>query len=223
MIIGPQCMLTFFPLIVRPTWASCVCDDWRCLGRKCGSGLDSSKRQRQRSHNRLYHSKSRQEDNGRRSILQNIQNWNCKWRVFDIYIGILRSALQEWFTCIEHYHRTCITITELVVGNEYFFRIFAENMCGLSETATQTKKSALIVKEGNTDCHISKCEWLLIISGGGGNASKVRTKSHVFHVWKMSIVVASFADYFFHSGYLKGTVSDVFHPKVSLNLFTASL
>ncbi|KAK2882996.1 hypothetical protein Q8A73_021929 [Channa argus] len=54
----------------------------------------------------------------------------------------------EWFTCIEHYHRTCITITELVVGNEYFFRIFSENMCGLSETATQTKKSALIVKEG---------------------------------------------------------------------------
>uniref|UniRef100_A0A3Q1GA48 Myosin binding protein C, slow type n=1 Tax=Acanthochromis polyacanthus TaxID=80966 RepID=A0A3Q1GA48_9TELE len=58
----------------------------------------------------------------------------------------------EWYTCIEHYHRTCITITELVVGNEYFFRIFSENMCGLSETATQTKKSALIVKEGTTDC-----------------------------------------------------------------------
>lgn len=54
----------------------------------------------------------------------------------------------EWYTCIEHYHRTCITITELVVGNEYYFRIFSENMCGLSETATQTKKSALIVKEG---------------------------------------------------------------------------
>ncbi|KAG8005569.1 Myosin-binding protein C, partial [Nibea albiflora] len=50
----------------------------------------------------------------------------------------------EWYTCIEHYHRTCITITELVVGNEYFFRIFSENMCGTSETATQTKKSALI-------------------------------------------------------------------------------
>ncbi|KAM4712264.1 myosin-binding protein C, slow-type isoform 3-T3 [Anableps anableps] len=54
----------------------------------------------------------------------------------------------EWFTCIEHYHRSCITITELVVGNEYFFRVFSENMCGLSELATQTKKSALIVKEG---------------------------------------------------------------------------
>ncbi|XP_029597931.1 myosin-binding protein C, slow-type-like isoform X4 [Salmo trutta] len=54
----------------------------------------------------------------------------------------------EWYTCIEHYHRTCITITELVVGNEYFFRIYSENMVGLSEGATQTKDSALIVKEG---------------------------------------------------------------------------
>ncbi|XP_052316316.1 myosin-binding protein C, slow-type isoform X14 [Oncorhynchus keta] len=54
----------------------------------------------------------------------------------------------EWYTCIEHYHRTCITITELVVGNEYYFRIYSENMVGLSEGATQTKDSALIVKEG---------------------------------------------------------------------------
>lgn len=70
----------------------------------------------------------------------------------DFYM--LDSTFQEWYTCIEHYHRTCITITELVVGNEYFFRIFSENMCGLSETATQTKKSALIVKEGKTDCDV---------------------------------------------------------------------
>uniref|UniRef100_A0A4W5MAL8 Myosin-binding protein C, slow-type n=1 Tax=Hucho hucho TaxID=62062 RepID=A0A4W5MAL8_9TELE len=54
----------------------------------------------------------------------------------------------EWYTCIEHYHRTCITITELVVGNEYYFRIYSENMVGLSEGATQTKDSALIIKEG---------------------------------------------------------------------------
>ncbi|KAG7270313.1 hypothetical protein CRUP_030213 [Coryphaenoides rupestris] len=54
----------------------------------------------------------------------------------------------EWYTCVEHYHRTCITITDLVVGNEYFFRIYSENMCGLSECATQTKDCALIVKEG---------------------------------------------------------------------------
>uniref|UniRef100_A0A8C9WLX9 Myosin-binding protein C, slow-type n=1 Tax=Scleropages formosus TaxID=113540 RepID=A0A8C9WLX9_SCLFO len=54
----------------------------------------------------------------------------------------------EWYTCVEHYHRTCITISDLVVGNEYFFRIYSENMCGLSESATVTKDSAVIVKEG---------------------------------------------------------------------------
>ncbi|KAM6436429.1 myosin-binding protein C, slow-type [Liasis olivaceus] len=54
----------------------------------------------------------------------------------------------EWFTVIEHYHRTSATITELVIGNEYFFRIFSENMCGLSEDATRTMESAVIAKDG---------------------------------------------------------------------------
>ncbi|KAJ7428592.1 hypothetical protein WISP_01173 [Willisornis vidua] len=57
-------------------------------------------------------------------------------------------ALQEWFTVIEHYHRTSATINELIIGNEYYFRVFAENMCGLSEDATMTKESALIAKDG---------------------------------------------------------------------------
>uniref|UniRef100_A0A8C8ZKA7 Myosin-binding protein C, slow-type n=1 Tax=Prolemur simus TaxID=1328070 RepID=A0A8C8ZKA7_PROSS len=54
----------------------------------------------------------------------------------------------EWFTVIEHYHRTNATITELVIGNEYYFRVFSENMCGLSEDATMTKESAMIAKDG---------------------------------------------------------------------------
>lgn len=57
-------------------------------------------------------------------------------------------GFQEWFTVMEHYHRTSATINELVIGNEYYFRIFAENMCGLSEDATMTKESALIAKDG---------------------------------------------------------------------------
>nr|XP_045221711.1 myosin-binding protein C, slow-type isoform X8 [Macaca fascicularis] len=56
----------------------------------------------------------------------------------------------EWFTVIEHYHRTNATITELVIGNEYYFRVFSENMCGLSEDATMTKESAVIAKDGKT-------------------------------------------------------------------------
>lgn len=58
------------------------------------------------------------------------------------------SSSQEWFTVIEHYHRTNATITELVIGNEYYFRVFSENMCGLSEDATMTKESAVIAKDG---------------------------------------------------------------------------
>ncbi|XP_041444604.1 myosin-binding protein C, slow-type isoform X4 [Xenopus laevis] len=54
----------------------------------------------------------------------------------------------EWFTVLEHYHRNSATISELVIGNEYYFRIFSENMCGLSEAATRTVNSALIEKEG---------------------------------------------------------------------------
>ncbi|MEQ2175792.1 hypothetical protein GOODEAATRI_021361, partial [Goodea atripinnis] len=82
-----------------------------------------------------------------------IRNTDCDSIIFirkaeRSHSGKYEMTVQEWFTCIDHYHRTCITITELVVGNEYFFRVFSENMCGLSELATQTKKSALIVKEG---------------------------------------------------------------------------
>ncbi|XP_063303262.1 myosin-binding protein C, slow-type isoform X14 [Pelobates fuscus] len=54
----------------------------------------------------------------------------------------------EWFTVLEHYHRTSATISDLVIGNEYYFRVYSENMCGLSEAATRTLNSALIEKEG---------------------------------------------------------------------------
>ncbi|XP_077121725.1 myosin-binding protein C, slow-type isoform X7 [Ranitomeya variabilis] len=54
----------------------------------------------------------------------------------------------EWFTVLEHYHRTSATISDLVIGNEYYFRVFSENMCGLSEMATKTPNGALIEKEG---------------------------------------------------------------------------
>lgn len=117
---------------------------------------------------------------------------------------MLRSAFfQEWYTCIEHYHRTCITIPELVVGNEYFFRIFAENMCGLSETATQTKKSALIVKEGNND---GKSRWLLTISDGEVCFQREKLGAKDMHLTcQMAIKLYFICRLFFFHSYLKGS------------------
>ncbi|XP_041445819.1 myosin-binding protein C, cardiac-type isoform X6 [Xenopus laevis] len=54
----------------------------------------------------------------------------------------------EWFTVFEHYRRTHCVVSDLIMGNEYFFRVFSENMCGLSEKPCTSKNSAYIQKTG---------------------------------------------------------------------------
>uniref|UniRef100_A0A8C4RMZ1 Myosin-binding protein H n=1 Tax=Erpetoichthys calabaricus TaxID=27687 RepID=A0A8C4RMZ1_ERPCA len=54
----------------------------------------------------------------------------------------------EWFTVLEHYHHLNCTVSDLIMGNSYFFRVFAENRCGLSEQAAVTKSVAQIQKTG---------------------------------------------------------------------------
>ncbi|XP_043938759.1 myosin-binding protein C, cardiac-type isoform X2 [Protopterus annectens] len=54
----------------------------------------------------------------------------------------------EWFTVFEHYRRTNCVVSDLIMGNEYYFRVFTENMCGLSEQPTASKNSAFIQKTG---------------------------------------------------------------------------
>ncbi|KAM6980879.1 myosin-binding protein H-like [Aplochiton taeniatus] len=56
----------------------------------------------------------------------------------------------DWFTVVEHYHRNNATVGDLIMGNTYTFRVFAENKCGISEEAASTKDSATIVKTGIT-------------------------------------------------------------------------
>ncbi|ELK30751.1 Myosin-binding protein H-like protein [Myotis davidii] len=51
-----------------------------------------------------------------------------------------------WFTVLERYHRTSFTVSNLIIGNSYAFRVFAENQCGLSETAPITADLAHIQK-----------------------------------------------------------------------------
>ncbi|XP_055000194.1 myosin-binding protein H [Sorex araneus] len=52
----------------------------------------------------------------------------------------------QWFTVLERYHPTTCTISNLIVGNSYSFRVFSENLCGLSASAAVTKELAHIQK-----------------------------------------------------------------------------
>ncbi|XP_062922565.1 myosin-binding protein H-like [Mobula hypostoma] len=54
----------------------------------------------------------------------------------------------EWFTVMEKSHATTYTISNLVMGNHYNFRVFSENLCGLSETAALCKDTVYVPKEG---------------------------------------------------------------------------
>ncbi|XP_019951627.1 myosin binding protein Ha isoform X3 [Paralichthys olivaceus] len=54
----------------------------------------------------------------------------------------------EWFTVLEHYHRLSATVSDLIMGNSYAFRVFAENLVGVGEKGTVTKKVATIQKTG---------------------------------------------------------------------------
>ncbi|XP_055259899.1 myosin-binding protein H-like isoform X3 [Moschus berezovskii] len=60
--------------------------------------------------------------------------------------GVFWGHLQLWFTVLERYHRTSCTVSNLIVGNSYAFRVFAENQCGLSENAPVTADLAHIQK-----------------------------------------------------------------------------
>ncbi|XP_048377395.1 myosin binding protein Ca [Stegostoma tigrinum] len=56
----------------------------------------------------------------------------------------------EWFTVYEHNHKPHYTISDLVMGNEYYFRVFSENICGLSDSPRTSKNTAYIQKESKT-------------------------------------------------------------------------
>ncbi|KAL7379328.1 hypothetical protein ABVT39_026316 [Epinephelus coioides] len=55
---------------------------------------------------------------------------------------------KEWFTVYEHNRRPSCTVSDLVMGNEYSFRVFSENICGLSDEAGVSKNTAIITKTG---------------------------------------------------------------------------
>ncbi|XP_069565073.1 myosin binding protein Ca [Brachyistius frenatus] len=55
---------------------------------------------------------------------------------------------KEWFTVFEHNRRPNCTVSDLVMGNEYSFRVYSENICGLSDEPGVSKNTAAIPKTG---------------------------------------------------------------------------
>uniref|UniRef100_A0A8C9MDK0 Myosin-binding protein H n=1 Tax=Panthera tigris altaica TaxID=74533 RepID=A0A8C9MDK0_PANTA len=56
----------------------------------------------------------------------------------------------EWFTVLEHYRRTHCVVSELIVGNGYYFRVFSHNAVGPSDNAATTKEPVFIPRPGIT-------------------------------------------------------------------------
>uniref|UniRef100_A0A4W4GKL3 Myosin-binding protein C, cardiac-type n=1 Tax=Electrophorus electricus TaxID=8005 RepID=A0A4W4GKL3_ELEEL len=54
----------------------------------------------------------------------------------------------EWYTVYEQYRRTNCVVSDLIMGNEYMFRVFSMNVVGLSPEPCTSKNSAYIQKTG---------------------------------------------------------------------------
>uniref|UniRef100_A0A8C1V203 Myosin binding protein C, fast type a n=1 Tax=Cyprinus carpio TaxID=7962 RepID=A0A8C1V203_CYPCA len=73
-------------------------------------------------------------------------NGNCEITGYTIQKADLKT--KEWFTVLEHNRRPSCTASDLVMGNEYTFRVFSENICGMSDDAGISKNTAVIAKTG---------------------------------------------------------------------------
>ncbi|XP_038591947.1 myosin-binding protein C, fast-type-like isoform X2 [Micropterus salmoides] len=73
-------------------------------------------------------------------------NGNCEITGYTIQKADMKT--KEWFTVYEHNRRTNCTASDLIMGNEYMFRVYSENLCGLSEEPRQSKNTAVIAKTG---------------------------------------------------------------------------
>ncbi|XP_041941733.1 myosin binding protein Ca isoform X5 [Alosa sapidissima] len=71
---------------------------------------------------------------------------NCEILGYTIQKADLKT--KGWFTVYEHNRRPSCTVSDLVMGNEYTFRVFSENICGMSDDAGMCKNTAVIAKTG---------------------------------------------------------------------------
>ncbi|XP_035855410.1 myosin-binding protein C, cardiac-type isoform X10 [Sander lucioperca] len=73
-------------------------------------------------------------------------NGNCEITGYTIQKADKKTM--EWYTVYEQYRRTNCVASDLIMGNEYVFRVFAINLVGLSPEPCNTADSAYIQKTG---------------------------------------------------------------------------
>nr|AAI29234.1 Myosin binding protein C, cardiac [Danio rerio] len=73
-------------------------------------------------------------------------NGNCDITGYNIQKADKKTM--EWYTVFEQYRRTNCVVSDLIMGNEYVFRVYAANMVGLSPEPCLSKDSAYIQKTG---------------------------------------------------------------------------
>uniref|UniRef100_A0A3Q3VLS7 Myosin-binding protein C, fast-type n=1 Tax=Mola mola TaxID=94237 RepID=A0A3Q3VLS7_MOLML len=73
-------------------------------------------------------------------------NGNCEITGYIIQKADMKT--KEWFTVYQHNRRTNCTASDLIMGNEYMFRVYSENFCGMSDEPCQSKNTAIIAKTG---------------------------------------------------------------------------
>jgi len=71
---------------------------------------------------------------------------NCEISGYTIQKADMKT--KEWYTVYEHNRRPNCTASDLIMGNEYMFRVYSENLCGLSEEPRFGKNTAVIAKTG---------------------------------------------------------------------------
>uniref|UniRef100_A0A3Q2TLH8 Myosin binding protein C3 n=1 Tax=Fundulus heteroclitus TaxID=8078 RepID=A0A3Q2TLH8_FUNHE len=73
-------------------------------------------------------------------------NGNCEISGYTVQKADKKTM--EWFTVHDHYRRTHCVVSDLIMGNEYIFRVFSINLVGLSPEPCTTKDSVFIHKSG---------------------------------------------------------------------------
>ncbi|XP_041837085.1 myosin-binding protein C, cardiac-type [Melanotaenia boesemani] len=73
-------------------------------------------------------------------------NGNCEITGYTIQKADKKTM--EWYTVHDQYRRTHCVVSDLIMGNEYVFRVFSINLVGLSPDPCTTKDSVYIQKTG---------------------------------------------------------------------------